>query len=161
MKNMKKISIILLVLVACLDVNAQGKFAKPVEMQQEEEKPRRGLFDRDKTPIDKKYLEGACPMVGNKIVWQKYFYADDKSAKEIYDIMLAFLQKMTKEEVQTDKSRVAAVNEEEYQIGCRFVEKLIFQNTALVLDQAEFAYQLLVYCIDGRCEVVIKNMSYY
>ena len=58
------------------------------------------------------------------------------------------------------KSQVAAVNEEEYQIGARFVEKLVFQNTAWVLDQAEFAYQMLVYCIDGRCEVVIKNMSY-
>ena len=96
----------------------------------------------------------------NKIVWQKYFYVDDKSAKEIYDIMLNFLQKMAKEDGQSEKSQVAAVNEEEYQIGARFVEKLVFQNTALVLDQAEFAYQMLVYCIDGRCEVVIKNMSY-
>ena len=140
--------------------DAQGVYKKPAAVAEQGEKPRRGLFDRDKTPIDKKYLEGACPMVGNKIVWQKYFYADDKSAKQIYDIMLSFLQKMTKDERQTEKSNVAAVNEEEYQIGARFVEKMVFQNTALSLDQAEFAYQLLVYCIDGRCEVVMKSMSY-
>ena len=82
------------------------------------------------------------------------------TAKEIYDVMLGFLQKMSKGEKQTEKSRVAAINEEEHQIGARFVEKLVFQNTSLVLDQAEFAYHLLVYCIDGRCEVVMKNMSY-
>ena len=157
---MKKIFIVMTMLCTVFAVNAQSRFTKPADMTQQEEKPRRGLFDKDKTPIDKKYLEGACPMVGNKIVWQKYFNADSKSAKEIYDIMLKFLQKMTKEEGQTQKSNVAVVNEEEYQIGARFVEKMVFQNSALSLDQAEFAYQLLVYCIDGRCEVVIKNMTY-
>ena len=157
---MRHIFVIAAMFCMALTMNAQSRFTKPVDPTLQEEKPRKGLFDRDKTPIDKKYLEGACPMVGNKIVWQKYFYADDKSAKEIYDIMLAFMQKMTKEEGQTNKSQVAAVNEEEYQIGARYVEKLVFQNTAWVLDQAEFAYQMLVYCIDGRCEVVIKNMSY-
>ena len=160
--TMKKIFFIALFsLCMASATNAQGKYKKPQDMTTvQEEKPRRGLFDKDKTPIDKKYLEGACPMVGNKIVWQKYFYADDKTAKEIYDIMLKFLQKMTKEEGQTKKSDVAAVNEEEYQIGARFVEKMVFQNSALSLDHAVFSYQLLVYCIDGRCEVVMKNMNY-
>lgn len=155
-------SLLTILFAVCISVfaDAQGVYKKPAAVAEQGEKPRRGLFDRDKTPIDKKYLEGACPMVGNKIVWQKYFYADDKSAKRIYDIMLSFLQKMTKDERQTEKSNVAAVNEEEYQIGARFVEKMVFQNTALSLDQAEFAYQLLVYCIDGRCEVVMKSMSY-
>lgn len=160
MMKTKNILVALAMLAVCAGADAQGKYTKPAEIQQEEVRPRRGLFDKDKTPIDKKYLEGACPMVGNRIVWQKYFHADDKSAKEIYDIMLKFLQAMTKEERQTEKSMVAVVNEEEYQIGARFVEKMVFHNTALSLDQAEFAYQILVYCIDGRCEVVMKNMSY-
>ena len=158
---MRKIFFTILLVCACLVANAQGKFTTPVEEPQtQNEKPRRGLFDRDKTPIDKKYLAGACPKVEGKIVWQKYFDAGDMTAKEIYDVMLGFLQKMSKGEKQTEKSRVAAINEEEHQIGARFVEKLVFQNTSLVLDQAEFAYHLLVYCIDGRCEVVMKNMSY-
>ncbi len=157
---MKKLFIILFALCGILTVNAQGKYTKPQDMTVQDEKPRRGLFDKDKTPIDKKYLEGACPMVGNRIVWQKYFYADDLTAKEIYDIILPFLQRMAKEKGQTEKSKVAVVNEEEHQIGARFVEKLVFQNSPLSLDQAEFAYQLLVYCIDGRCEVVMTNMSY-
>ena len=158
---MRKIFFTILFVCACLVANAQGKFTTPIEEPQtQNEKPRRGLFDRDKTPIDKKYLAGACPEVEGKIVWQKYFDAGDMTAKEIYDVMLGFLQKMSKGEKQTEKSRVAAINEEEHQIGARFVEKLVFQNTSLVLDQAEFAYHLLVYCIDGRCEVVMKNMSY-
>lgn len=157
---MRTLLIALLSVCASVLVEAQGTYKKPADMLENGERPRRGLFDKDKTPIDKKYLEGACPMKNNKIEWQKYFYADDKSAKEIYDIMLPFLQNMVKGEKQTEKSQVAVVNEEEYQIGARFVEKMVFQNTALSLDQAEFAYQLLVYCIDGRCEVVMKSMSY-
>lgn len=159
---MKKVIVLMIMACACVMVNAQeSKFKKPAEqIVTNEERPRRGLFDKDKTPIDKKYLEGACPMVGNKIVWQKYFDAGDKTAKEIYDIMLNFLQKMCKEEGQSDKSNVAVVNEEEYQIGARFSEKMVFQDKALSLDQATFSYHLLVYCIDGRCEVVMRNMSY-
>ncbi len=156
---MKKIFIALLMVCAAISANAQNsKFRKPVEQQA----PRRGLFDsgESKAPIDKKYLEGACPEVDGKIVWQEYIYADTKTAKEIYDIVLAYLQKMSKEENQTEKSQVAVVNEEEYQIGARFSEKMVFMSTAFSLDQAIFNYQLLVYCIDGRCEVVIRNMSY-
>ena len=106
---MRKIFFTILFVCACLVANAQGKFTTPVEEPQtQNEKPRRGLFDRDKTPIDKKYLAGACPEVEGKIVWQKYFDAGDMTAKEIYDVMLGFLQKMSKGEKQTEKSPTGA-----------------------------------------------------
>lgn len=160
---MKKIFSIVLFASLMLTASAQNGWQKPdVQGQNEDDsKPKRGLFDKNKGPIDAKYLEGAVEEVDGKVCWTKTYSVPGKSATEIYDIMLDFMQKFVKEPQQTDKSLIAVVNKDFHQIGVRLRENLVFQNSLLSLDQTIFNYNLFVTCKNGECEVRMLNLSYH
>ena len=83
-----------------------------------------------------------------------------KSAKQVYDSMLPFLQAFCKSNGMTQLSNVAVVNETDHEIGASVQEWLVFENKPLSLDRTKFNYQLIVRCFDGRCVVTMRNMSY-
>lgn len=167
---MKKLTLVLVLLAFIATSNAQiiGKYSKPQESYtvtsdgQIVNKKKRGLFDRnkEKDTIDSKYLAGACPEVNGRIQWEQVYMVNGKSAKQIYNSMLPFLQAFCKSNGMTERSAVAVVNEEDHEIGTVLQEWLVFENRPLSLDRTKFNYQLIVKCFDGKCIATIRNMSY-
>lgn len=80
---------------------------------------------------DQKYLAGAIPEEGGKVVFTKEINMPSLSKGQIYDIMYQWAEKFFSEEgrrlVYSDKDKgdIAAVGE----------EYLVFQSTALSLDR--------------------------
>ena len=111
---------------------------------------------------DAKYLaENAVPMVDGKVCWQKVIEAPGKSAQQIFDILLAQLNKMVNEENQLmERSRVAIQDQANHQLGATFHEWLVFKNTALSLDRTVLNFQLIVNCSDGKADVQMTRVSY-
>ena len=114
------------------------------------------------TNPDAKYLaEGAVPEVDGKVSWQKVIDAPGKSAQQIYDILLAQLNKMVGEENQLmERSKVAIQDQANHQLGATFHEWLVFKNTALSLDRTVMNFQLIVNCSDGKADVTMTRVSY-
>ena len=116
----------------------------------------------ESTNPDAKYLaENAVPMVDGKVCWKTTINAPGKSAQQVYDILLAQLNKMVKEENQLfERSKVAIQDQAKHQLGATFHEWLVFKNTALSLDRTVLNFQLIVDCSDGKADVQITRVSY-
>ena len=111
---------------------------------------------------DAKYLvENAVPVVDGKVTWKTTINAPGKSAQQIYDILLAQLNKMVNEENQLEeRSKVAIQDQANHQLGATFHEWLVFKNTALSLDRTVLNFQLIVNCSDGKADVQMTRVSY-
>ena len=111
---------------------------------------------------DAKYLvENAVPVVDGKVTWKATINAPGKSAQQIYDILLAQLNKMVKEENQLEeRSKVAIQDQANHQLGATFHEWLVFKNTALSLDRTVLNFQLIADCSDGKADVQMTRVSY-
>jgi len=110
---------------------------------------------------DAKYLvENAVPEVDGLVCWEKTIEAPGKTAAQIYDILLAQMEKMTKEPNQIANSNVAIKNADKHELGAVYHEWLVFKNSALSLDRTQLNFQLLVTCADGQATVKIKHITY-
>lgn len=109
--------------------------------------------------IKEKYAAGSCPEVDGKVVWSKTFSCSPLTAQQVYDKMIAFLQDYCKQEGKDPISRIAIVNREKHEIGARISEYVTFRE-GLLRDRALLNYTLRVNCFDGKCEVIMNNMSY-
>ena len=116
----------------------------------------------ESTNPDAKYLaENAVPMVDGIVCWKTTINAPGKSAQQIYDILLAQLNKMTGEENQLmERSKVAIQDQANHQLGATFHEWLVFKNTALSLDRTVLNFQLIAECSDGKADVQMTRVSY-
>ena len=116
----------------------------------------------ESTNPDAKYLaENAVPMVDGIVCWKTTINAPGKSAQQIYDILLAQLNKMTGEENQLmERSKVAIQDLANHQLGATFHEWLVFKNTALSLDRTVLNFQLIAECSDGKADVQMTRVSY-
>jgi colicin import membrane protein len=110
---------------------------------------------------DAKYLvENAVPVIDGKVCWKTTIQAPGKSAQQIYDILLAQMEKMTQEPNQEKNSVVALKDAEKHEIGAVYHEWLVFKKAALSLDQTIFNYQLIVNCGDGKADVRLTRITY-
>jgi colicin import membrane protein len=140
---------------------AQNVWEKPqTTAPQEETTKKKSLFESNKKAVDPKYLAGAVPVVDGKVTFTLDKDIPGKSAQEIYDIVFATLEKMTKEENQFKTSQVAIVNKQDHIIGARFKEWLVFQNTFLSLDRTIFNYTVIATCTNEHLNVTISRISY-
>ena len=110
---------------------------------------------------DSKYLAGAVPEVNGQVLFQQTFAVKDKSKDEIYQVMNAFVKRMTQEENQLKRTRITAEDPATGTITARFEEWLVFKKKILYLDRTRFNYLLNVTCSDGKCKMVITQISYY
>ena len=110
---------------------------------------------------DAKYLEpNAVPEVDGKVCWTTTINAPGKSAKEIYDILLAQMEKMAQEPNQLGNSSVAVKDESKYELGAVFHEWLVFKSSTFSLDRTQFNFQILVNCSDGKADVQLTRIVY-
>lgn len=107
------------------------------------------------------YLEaGAVPEVDGRVQWKHERDIAGMTAQQIYDAMLSFLSRMTKEPNQLERSQVVMVNENEHKIVATFQEWLTFTSNAVMLDRAKFNYILQVNCSDDHLEVLLDHVQY-
>jgi len=120
--------------------------------------------EQEETPKelkDAKYLvPDAVPMVNGKVCWKQTIEAPGKDARQIYDIVLRQLEKMTHESNQIKNSLVVLRDSVKYELGAAYHEWLVFRSSALALDRTRLNFHLLVNCFDGRAEVTMTNVSY-
>ena len=115
------------------------------------------------TDRDAKYLEkDAVPMVEGRVCWEAHLKAPGKSAAQIYDILLAQLEKMTKEanQIKDANSTVAVKDTDKRQLGAVFHEWLVFKNAFLSLDRTQMNFMLVVDCKDGEAHVKMTHITY-
>jgi len=112
-----------------------------------------------KTNPDEKYLRGAVPMVDGKVVFSKTVEAPGKSAAQIYDILLTYLTKMTKEKNQVS-SHIAINDSAKHEIVGVYDEWLVFRSNAIILDRTRLIYALQALCHDGKADISISRIRY-
>ncbi len=109
---------------------------------------------------DAKYLAGAVPVVDGRVTFSTTIEAPGKSAKQIYDILLAYMTQMTKEEGQFEQSRIARADTATWEIGGSYQEWLVFVRKPLNLDRTRLFYTLIAKCADGKADVEMTRIYY-
>lgn len=144
---MKKIFIAILLCLPLMAV-AQNTWEMPENGRGEKSNP------------DSKYLAGAVPVVDGKVLFETTINAPGKTATQIYDILLAQMTAMTKEDNQLEQSRIVLKDSLKNEIIASYQEWLVFKSTALVLDRTRLFYNLVVDCKDGRANVKMTRIYY-
>ena len=146
---MKK-SLIALLMALPLMVSAQDNTWERVQTPPEE-----------KGNKDAKYLvENAVPEVDGKVCWETVIKAPGLSAQQVYDLILAELEKMTKEPNQIENSIVAIKDSVKHELGAVYHEWLVFKDAALQLDRTQLNYQILVKCSQGQADIKLTRITY-
>ena len=142
---MKKL-IFAIALIAAMPMVAQNTWEQ--EEQQKKGNP------------DEKYMAGAVPVVDGKVTFTTTIEAPGKSAKQIYNILLGYMTKMTKEANQFEQSRIAVSDS----VGCKIIgnyqEWLVFKATPLVLDRTRLLYNLIADCENGKATITMTRIVY-
>ena len=112
-----------------------------------------------KTKVDPKYLKGAVPEVNGQVAFSKHIEAPGKTASQIYDIMLQYMERLTKTSYQID-SKISSSDAQNHEIVGIYQEWLVFKNTALSLDRTRFFYALRAQCSDGAVDVEMLRIRY-
>lgn len=115
--------------------------------------------EKAKPKVDVKYLKGAVPEVDGMVVFSKHIDAPGKSAAQIYDIMLQYMERLRKTTNQIE-SNIAISDAEKHEIVGIYQEWLVFKKAALSLDQTRFFYTLHVQCSDGAADVKMMRIRY-
>ena len=110
---------------------------------------------------DAKYLlPDAVPVVDGKVCWTTTISAPGKSAKEIYDILLAQLEKMVKEPNQIEGSAIVVNDTQKYELGAVFHEWLVFKSASLSFDRTRFNFVIEVDCSNEKAVIKMNRITY-
>ena len=110
--------------------------------------------------VEQKYLVGAVPVVDGRVEFHTVVDAPGKSAAQVYDIIKAYLVKMTTEKNQLEQSRIILDDSVKHEIAGSYQEWLVFKSTALVLDRTRMMYHLMVKCEDGKADITMTRIHY-
>lgn len=159
---MKKL-ILLIAMLLPLYVSAQNTWEVPEQQTVSTTKSSQTTKKAKKrsSKEDPKYLKGAVTTDENgNPVFTADFDATGLSAQQVYDRLLTLMGKLTKEEGQLTGSKIALVDKDKHTIVTSFKENLVFQSTALSLDQSEFHYVLILTCTDGHAHAEMSRLYY-
>jgi colicin import membrane protein len=147
--DMKKILIAILTLIPML-ATAQDNTWERIEQEPVEA-----------ANPDAKYLvPDAVPVVDGKVCWTTTISAPGKSAQQIYDILLAQLEKMVKEPNQIEGSAIVVKDTQKHELGAVFHEWLVFKSASLSFDRTRFNFVIEVDCSNEKAKVIINRITY-
>lgn len=112
-----------------------------------------------KSKVDPKYLKGAVPEVNGQVVFSKHIEVPGKTAAQIYDIILPYMERLTQTTNQIE-SRIATTDAQKHDIVGVYQEWLVFKNAALSLDRTRFFYALHAQCTDGTADIEMLHIRY-
>ena len=78
-----------------------------------------------KSKVDPKYLKGAVPEVNGQVVFSKHIEVPGKTAAQIYDIILPYMERLTQTTNQIE-SRIATTDAQKHDIVGVYQEWLVF-----------------------------------
>ena len=109
---------------------------------------------------DKKYMEGAVPVVDGKVTFSTKIKVSTLTQDQIHETLLEWANNRYK---PTDKhsARVVYSNQEEGAIAIAGDEYIVFTSNALSLDRARTYYQLLLTSEKGKCTINISKIRYH
>lgn len=143
-----------------LTVAAQNVWERPEDVTEAQNTTENKKAEAEKPNPDAKYLVGAVPEVDGKVEWQLDVDVPNKSAEQIYDIILRAMTDLTKTENQLEGSCVALVNRHDHIIVASVKEWLVFKDNFISLDRAKLSYNLVAYCSDNHLTVKMNRMNY-
>ena len=109
---------------------------------------------------DKKYMEGAVPVVDGKVTFSTEIKVSTLTQDQIHETLLEWANNRYK---PSDKhsARVVYNNQEEGAIAIAGDEYIVFTSNALSLDRARTYYQLLLTSEKGKCTINISKIRYH
>jgi colicin import membrane protein len=114
-----------------------------------------------KTNPDQKYLAGAVPEKDGRVTFTTTIKAPGKNKKQIFDLLLEDMTKMTKEANQFEQSRILSADEETHnQIMASYQEWLVFKNKPLNLDRTRLFFNLIADIKDGEATITFTRIHY-
>ena len=114
-----------------------------------------------KANVNPKYLAGAVPEVDGKVVFETTIEAPGKTKKQIYDLLLEDMTRLTKEDNQFEQSTIVQLENNDYsQIVGSYQEWLVFKNKPLVLDRTRLFYHLMAEIKDGEATIKMTRIHY-
>lgn len=117
--------------------------------------------DDNKQAQNAKYLSAdAVPVVNGYVEWESTIKVPGKSADELYNLTEKYLTQLTSDKQQLQGSQVAIRDKAKHNLVATVHEWLVFKNSALSLDRAEFYYVLDVTCDNGQVEVKMNRLRY-
>ncbi len=158
---MKRIITTILALATSTAIlNAQDIWERPDTVQSEKTQKVSTKPKVQKKNEDEKYLEGAVKEIDGKVTWQQKISAPGKTSQEIYDKVMDFAKKFTKEENQLPESNVALINKKEHIIVISPWEWLVFKSSFISLDRAKFNYVIVATCKENELDITINRLKY-
>ena len=151
--NRKNVMIALLALLPLSLWAQDNTWERPEEEQVEEQQQK-------KPKVDAKYLQGAVPLVDGKVVFTKHIDAPGKTAAQIYDIVHAYMEKMTHESNQLQATRLVTEDAQAGIVAGGFEEWLVFKKNLISLDRTRFFYAFKAVCRDGGVDLTINHIRY-
>jgi hypothetical protein len=109
---------------------------------------------------DPKYLTGAVPEIDGRVMWSQTFGIKGKTAQEVYNTMLSYVQQLTKGKNVLPQTRIVVNEPKSGDIVARFEQWMVFKNKPLCLDRTRVYFQLAVKCEDGKCHLDMTNVRY-
>ena len=109
---------------------------------------------------DEKYLRGAVPMVDGQVVFTKHIDAPGKTAAQVYDILHAYMQKMTQEKNQLQGTKMLTEDAAAHQLAGYYEEWLVFNSSFIALDRTRLYFALTADCKDGGADITLSRIRY-
>ncbi len=107
---------------------------------------------------DDRYLAGAVPEAGGKVLFSREFQVPHMSQEEIFRRMNVWMD--TRLKANKNNSRIVYTNNEHTQIIGMGDEWIVFSSSALSLDRTRIFYQLSATCTPGNCKLEISKINY-
>lgn len=114
----------------------------------------------EKSATENNYLAGAVPEVDGRVVFTTTIKAPGKSAMQIYNLLKADFERITKESNQFEQSRIALADSVKMQVVGSYQEWLVFKNKPLNLDRTRMFYNLVADCRDGEATIQMTRIHY-
>ncbi len=112
------------------------------------------------TNPDAKYLAGAVPEIDGRVVFSTTIKAPGKRAAQLFAVLKADMERITKESNQFEQSRIAIADSVKMQLVGSYQEWLVFKNKPLNLDRTRLFYTLIADCRDGEVDIKMTRINY-
>lgn len=113
------------------------------------------------TPVDKKYLAGAVPVVNGQVLYEKTYEVPGKTAGELLELVQGYAQaELVSGPDHGPQARLTEINAEDGVVAASIQETMWFLRKPMRSDFCQFYYQIVFQVKDGAVDVMLRNMRY-
>lgn len=140
------------------DAAKEPKTADKKAKDEPKDKPKQRTTEQQ-TYYDKYVAAGAVPEVDGRVIFSFDVDVPGKGAQELYDRSYAFLEELVGADNQIE-SDIVLFNKQEHIVVAKMKEWLVFSESLLAVDRAEFSYMMIIRCTDGHVNTTIERIFY-